>query len=69
MEPGVISPAGRILRLYEILSRETDENHKLTGRELVSRLQAEGFHSSPETLRTDIRTLLGIRVENRSSSK
>ena len=38
MENKKIYPAGRILRLREILARETDEDHKLPGRELIARL-------------------------------
>ena len=50
-------PSGRILKLRAILSRETDEDHKLSGRELLARLEEAGYHSSPETLRTDMKAL------------
>ena len=50
-------PSGRILMLLEILRRETDENHKLTGPALIRRLTAAGYHTSEETLRTDIKAL------------
>ncbi len=57
MENKKIYPTGRILRLREILARETDEDHKLPGRELIARLKAEGYNTSPETLRTDVHAL------------
>ena len=56
-KPEKIHTAGRLLLLLEILSRETDEHHKLTGSELLAKLRAAGYHVSPDTLRLDIRAL------------
>ena len=63
MENKKVYPAGRIVRLYKILARETDKDHKLPGRELVARLKAEGYNSSPETLRTDVHALTALGAD------
>ena len=57
MKDEKLIPAGRILKLLEILRRETDETHKLTGPNLIRKLTAAGYHTSEETLRTDIKAL------------
>ena len=57
MNEDKVIPSGRIVRLLQILLRETDENHKLTGPVLIQRLVDEGYHTSEETLRTDLKAL------------
>ena len=57
MNEDKVIPSGRCVRLLQILLRETDENHKLTGPVLIQRLTAEGYHTSEETLRTDLKAL------------
>ena len=46
MKDEKLIPAGRILKLLEILRRETDETHKLTGPNLIQKLTAAGYHTS-----------------------
>ena len=41
MNEDKVIPSGRCVRLLQILLRETDENHKLTGPVLIQRLTAE----------------------------
>ena len=56
-EEGNKIPSGRILKLQQILLRETDEAHKITGPVLRKRLQDAGYHISDETLRLDLKAL------------
>ncbi|MDE7191853.1 MAG: transcriptional regulator [Clostridia bacterium] len=44
----------KILKLYEILSKESDESHPLSTQELIDRLKAEGISVERKTLYDDI---------------
>ena len=57
MKEDKVLPSGRILKLLQILRRETDENHKLTGPALLEKIKEAGYHISDETLRTDLKAL------------
>ena len=57
MKEEKLIPSGRILKLLAILQRETDENNKLTGPLLIQKLTSAGYHTSEETLRTDLKAL------------
>ena len=57
MKEEKLQPSGRILKLQQILTRETDENHKLTGPALVRKLEDAGYHTTDETLRADMKAL------------
>lgn len=48
---------GKLLLLQKILLSETDENHKLTGAELISKLAASGISCERKTIYDDIETL------------
>lgn len=47
----------KLLILYDILLRGTDEEHALSTDELIERLNARGIHVENKALLTDIRTL------------
>ena len=49
---------GKLLLLQKILLSETDENHKLTGAELISKLAASGISCERKTIYDDIETLM-----------
>lgn len=48
---------GKLLLLEKILLSETDENHKLTGAELIEKLSAAGISCERKTVYDDIETL------------
>ena len=47
----------KLLKLYEFLKNETDEEHPITRRDLSDRLCKMGISSNPRTLSLDIETL------------
>lgn len=59
----------KLLVLEKILLNETDENHALTGKELISKLEAYGIKAERKTIYDDITTLqesgLDILAERR----
>ena len=47
----------KLLKLYELLQRETDEDHPISRKELCKRLNEMGISSNVRTLSLDIREL------------
>ncbi len=47
----------KLLKLYELLQRETDEDHPISRKELCKRLKEMGISSKVRTLSLDIREL------------
>lgn len=44
----------KLLKLWEMLSRETDEAHPLTTNDIVNRLEEMGIHCNRRTITMDI---------------
>ena len=63
----------KLLKLMEILTRETDETHPIRRRDLLARLLAEGFTCDIRTLSKDIATLnefgYEVMAEKRNNEK
>ena len=53
----------KLLRLYEILRSETDEEHPITTQDLCSRLESEGISCDRRTLPKDINCLRELGYE------
>ena len=47
----------KMIKIWEILSQETDENHPMTTNELLSKLEALGIDCNRKTLYADIDAL------------
>ena len=48
----------KLLYLIDILGRETDENHKISTKELIKRLADNGIHADRKTIYSDIEELI-----------
>ena len=47
----------KLLVLYDLLQRETDEDHALSTDEIIQKLSVKGVHVENKALLTDLKTL------------